>query len=728
MTFEELKNAIEKSGRNYDLGMIEKAYLFAEKRHEGQLRRSGEPYIIHPIAVASYLVDLGLDSECICAALLHDVVEDTNTSLDEIRAAFGEEVTELVNGVTKLGKIPFSSVEEEQAENLRKMLLAMSKDIRVMIIKLNDRLHNMRTMDYMAEQKRRDKSRETMEVYAPIAHRLGMEGLKDELQDLSLKYLDPRAFNEITEILEDLQEKNGQFIEKLTQEVGERLRENGLEHVEIQARVKSVYGIYRKLYEQNRSIEEIYDIYAIRILVDTVSECYTALGVVHDMYTPIPKRFKDYISTPKSNMYQSLHTTVIGENETPFEIQIRTYEMHREAEYGVAAHWKYKEGVSESSESFDEKLEWVRQLLESQKESQDATDLLRSIKSDLLPEEVFVLTPKGDVIDLPAGATVIDFAYAIHTAVGNRMIGAKVNGRIVPINYQVNSSEIVEVILGPKDKGPSRDWLSIAQTSGARAKIRGWFKRERREENIEEGKNILEKELRREMIRIPADKYDDFLDELVRRQRLNTKDELFAEIGYGGIPINRIIPKAREEYEKIKKAEEPLSAAVASFQEAPITRTKSVDGVIIEGMDNCLIRFSRCCNPLPGDEIVGFITRGKGVSIHKASCKNVINTMNSEDGRARMVAARWDDTIEEQFKADLIIYCLDRTGMIADVSGKLSSLHIPIYSMNTSPESDRQHAIKLSIGVSGKEHLYSTLDKLRKIKGVLSVERIGAES
>lgn len=727
MTFEELKNIIEKSGRNYDLAMIEKAYLFAAQRHEGQLRRSGEPYIIHPVAVASYLVDLGLDSACICAALLHDVVEDTDTSLAEIKNEFGEEVEELVNGVTKLGKISFSSVEEEQAENLRKMLLAMSKDIRVMIIKLNDRLHNMRTMDYMAEQKRRDKSRETMEVYAPIAHRLGMEGLKDELQDLSLKYLDPKAFDEITEILEELQEKNGQFIEKLTQEVHERLKENGLEHVEIQARVKSVYGIYRKLFIQNRSLEEIYDIYAIRILVDTVPECYTALGVVHDMYTPIPKRFKDYISTPKSNMYQSLHTTVIAENETPFEIQIRTYEMHREAEYGVAAHWKYKEGVNESSESFDEKLEWVRQLLESQKESQDATDLLRSIKSDLLPEEVFVLTPKGDVIDLPAGATVIDFAYAIHTAVGNRMIGAKVNGRIVPINYQVNSSEVVEVILGPKDKGPSRDWLNIVQTSGARTKIRGWFKRERREENIEEGKNLLERELRREMIRIPPEKYDDFLDELVRRQRLNTKDELFAEIGYGGIPINRIIPKAREEYEKLKKAEEPIAAAAASFQEAPITRAKAVDGVIIEGMDNCLIRFSRCCNPLPGDEIVGFITRGKGVSIHKKTCKNVINTMNTEDGRARMIAARWDDSIEEQFKADLIIYCLDRTGMIADVSGKLSSLHIPIYSMNTSPESDRRHVIRLSIGVSGKEHLNSTLEKLRKIKGVLSVERIGAE-
>ena len=728
MTFEDLKNSIEQSGRNYDLDLIEKAYSFAEERHRGQLRRSGEPYIVHPLCVASYLVDLGLDSACISAALLHDVVEDTDTTVEEIRSLFGEEVAELVNGVTKLGQISFSSVEEEQAENLRKMLLAMSKDIRVMLIKLNDRLHNMRTMDYQVEEKRLRKSKETMEVYAPIAHRLGMEALKDDLQDLSLKYLDPDAYDEITRMMEEMQEKNGELIETLTADIKQRLRENGLEHVEIQARIKSVYGIYRKLYIQNRSMEEIYDIYAIRILVDTVSECYNALGVVHDMYTPIPKRFKDYISTPKSNMYQSLHTTVIAENATPFEIQIRTFEMHRAAEYGVAAHWKYKAGVSESSESFDERLEWVRQLLESQMESQDATDLLRSIKSDLLPEEVFVLTPKGDVIDLPAGATVIDFAYAIHSAVGNRMVGAKVNGRIVPINYQVNSSEVVEIILGPKDKGPSRDWLSIVQTSGARAKIRGWFKRERREENIAEGKNILEKELRRELIRIPPEKYDDFLDELVRRQRLNTRDELFAEIGYGGIPINRIMPKAREEYEKIKKAEEPEAAAAASFQEAPITRAKSVDGVIIEGLDSCLIRFSRCCNPLPGDDIVGFITRGKGVSIHKRSCKNVINMMNTEDGKARMVAARWDDSIEEQFRADLIIYCLDRTGMIADVSGKLSSLHIPIYSMNTAPESDHQHAIKLSIGVSGKGHLESTLEKLRKIKGVLSVERIGAEN
>lgn len=728
MTFEDLKNSIEQSGRNYDLEMIEKAYRFADERHSGQLRRSGEPYIVHPLCVASYLVDLGLDSACICAALLHDVVEDTDTTVDEIKSLFGEEVAELVNGVTKLGQISFSSVEEEQAENLRKMLLAMSKDIRVMLIKLNDRLHNMRTMDYQVEEKRLKKSRETMEVYAPIAHRLGMEALKDDLQDLSLKYLDPDAYEEITRMMKELQEKNGELIETLTADIKQRLKENGLEHVEIQARIKSVYGIYRKLYIQNRSMEEIYDIYAIRILVDTVAECYNALGVVHDMYTPIPKRFKDYISTPKSNMYQSLHTTVLTENETPFEIQIRTFEMHRAAEYGVAAHWKYKAGVSESSESFDERLEWVRQLLESQKESQDATDLLRSIKSDLLPEEVFVLTPKGDVIDLPAGATVIDFAYAIHSAVGNRMVGAKVNGRIVPINYQVNSSEVVEVILGPKDKGPSRDWLNIVQTSGARAKIRGWFKRERREENIAEGKNLLEKELRREMIRIPPEKYGDFLDELVRRQRLNTRDELFAEIGYGGIPINRILPKAREEYEKIRKAEEPLAAAAASFREAPITRAKSVDGVIIEGLDSCLIRFSRCCNPLPGDEIVGFITRGKGVSIHKKSCKNVINAMSTEDGRARMVAAKWDDSIEEQFRADLVIYCLDRTGMIADVSGKLSSLHIPIYSMNTSPESDYQHAIRLSIGVSGKEHLESTLDKLRKIKGVLSVERTGAEN
>ena len=728
MTFEDLKNSIVKSGRNYDLALIEKAYDFAAERHEGQKRRSGEPYIIHPLAVASYLVDLGMDDQCICAALLHDVVEDTDTSLEEIETGFGPEVAELVNGVTKLGKISFSSVEEEQAENLRKMLLAMSKDIRVMIIKLNDRLHNMRTMDYMAEDKRRNKSRETMEVYAPIAHRLGMENLNDELQDLSLKYLDPDAYNEISMMLEDLQEKNGPLIETLTGEIMERLKENGMGHVEIQARIKTIYGIYRKLIIQNRSMEEIYDIYAIRILVDTVSECYNALGVVHDMYTPIPKRFKDYISSPKSNMYQSLHTTVIAKNATPFEIQIRTFEMHRAAEYGVAAHWKYKAGVNDSSDNFDERLEWVRQLLESLKESPDATDLLRSIKSDLLPEEVFVLTPKGDVIDLPAGATVIDFAYAIHTAVGNRMTGAKVNGRIVPISYKVNSSEVVEIILGPKDKGPSRDWLNIVQTSGARSKIRGWFKRERREENIAEGRNMLEKELRKELIRIPPEKYGDFLDELVRRQRVNTREELLAEIGYGGISLNRIMPKAREEYEKIKKAEEPDEVVNVPVHEVPITRAKAVDGVIIEGLDSCLIRFSRCCNPLPGDEIVGFITRGKGVSIHKKDCKNVINSMNSEDGRARMVAARWDDSVKEQFKADLLIYCLDRTGMIADVSGKLSSLHIPIYSMNTAPEGDSNHAIKLSIGVSGRDHLESTLDKLRRIKGVLSVERIGADS
>ena len=720
MTFEDLKKIIENSGRPYDIERIGKAYEFAARCHGDQLRRSGEPYIIHPLCVASYLVDLGLDTECICAALLHDVVEDTNASLDEIKAGFGPEVAELVNGVTKLGKISFSSVEEEQAENLRKMLLAMSKDIRVMLIKLCDRLHNMRTMDYQDEQKRRDKSRETMEVYAPIAHRLGMEPFKDELQDLSLKYLDPDAYG----ILADMEEKNGPFMETVTEEIRRRLRENGMENVEIQARIKSIYGIYNKLYVQDRSLEEIYDIYAVRILVDTVAECYNALGVVHDMYTPISKRFKDYISSPKSNGYQSLHTTVIGRNATPFEIQIRTYEMHRAAEYGVAAHWKYKAGVN-SSDSFDQRLEWVRQLLESQKESEDATDLLRSIKSDLLPEEVFALTPKGDVIDLPAGATVIDFAYAIHTAVGNRMTGAKVNGRIVPINYQVNSSEVVEIILGPKDKGPSRDWLNIAQTSSARAKIRGWFKKERREENIEEGKNILEKELRRELIRIPAEKYGDFLDELVRRQRLNTREELFAEIGYGGIPINRIMPKAREEYEKIRRADEADEHALAEIQEAPITRAKSIDGVIIEGLDSCLIRFSRCCNPLPGDEIVGFITRGKGVSIHKKSCKNVINAMNTEDGRARMVSAKWDSGVKEQFKADLVITCLDRTGMIADISGKLSSLHIPIYSLNTGSAGDARYNITLSIGVSGKDHLEATLDKLKKIKGVLRVERIG---
>ena len=717
MSYQDLEKAIKESGRKYDLGRIRFAYEFAENKHAGQLRHSGEPYIEHPVNVAMLLLELGLDEACICAALLHDVVEDTGTPLSEITTIFGEEIAELVDGVTKLGKIHFSSMEEEQAENLRKMLLAMSKDIRVMLIKLCDRMHNMRTMDSMAPQHQRDKALETMEVYAPIAHRLGMSSFREELEDLALKYLDPAAYEEITTALDEMEKKNGDFIETLSKEIREKLEQNDIKDATIQSRIKSVYGIYRKVFVQNRSLEEIYDIYAIRILVDTVAECYNVLGAVHDLYRPIPNRFKDYISTPKSNMYQSLHTTVIARNTTPFEIQIRTYEMHHAAEFGIAAHWKYKAGLT-GRDSMDDRLEWVRQLLEAQKESGDSMDILRSIKSDLLPEEVFVFTPKGDVIDLPAGATVIDFAYAIHSAVGNRMIGAKVNGRIVPINYRVNSSEVIEVLTGSKEKGPSRDWLNIAQTSSARNKIRAWFKKERREENIEEGRQAFEKELRREMIHIPPELEEDFLVELAKRQKMNSPEEMFAEIGYGGLPMNRVMPKVREQYEKIKETKEVDEIEV---KDIPISRAKSVDGVIIQGLDNVLVRFSRCCNPLPGDEIVGFVTRGKGVSIHRKDCRNVAIALENPESRARLVETEWDENAKEQFRANIIINCLDRTGLIADVSGKLSSMRIPIYSLTTSVTKDKKHSINMTIGVSGREHLDSVIEKLDKINGVMEI-------
>ena len=719
MTFAKLQVAIEKSGRPYDLPAIRRAFVFANERHAGQFRKSGDPYIDHPLNVALLLLELGLDDATLCAALLHDVVEDTDTTLEEIRTKFGNEIAELVDGVTKLGNIKFSSMEEEQAENLRKMLLAMSKDIRVMLIKLCDRLHNMRTLSFMTPQKQREISLETMEVYAPIAHRLGMSKFREEMEDLSLKYLDPTSYNEIRVLLNDMQKKNGNFIQTVTSEIREKLEQNGIKEAEIQSRIKSIYGIYRKIYVQSRSIEEIYDIYAIRILVDTISECYNALGAVHDLYRPIPKRFKDYISTPKSNMYQSLHTTVIARNSTPFEIQIRTFEMHHAAEFGIAAHWKYKAGIT-GKNSMDERLEWVRQLLDSQKESGDATDILSSIKSDLLPEEVFVFTPKGDVIDLPAGATVIDFAYAIHSAVGNRMIGAKVNGRIVPITYQVNSSEVIEVLTSNnKDKGPSRDWLNIAQTSEAKNKIRAWFKKERKEENIAEGKQQFERELRREQIQIPADQMDAFMAELVRRQKVNSVEELYAEIGYGGLPMSKIMPKVREEYDKLKK---PVNQPV--IEEVKISRAKAVDGVIIEGLDSCLVKFSRCCNPLPGDEIVGFITRGHGVSIHRKDCRNVAIAMESEEGRARLVRTEWDDSANEQFRATIIVHCMDRTGLLADLSGKLSSMHIPIYALNTQVTTDRRFSINITIGVSRREHLDSVIEKLKKIKSVLDIQRV----
>ena len=715
-TYEDLVQAVQESGRPHDMEKIRRAYQIAEKAHGDQRRLSGELYISHPVAVACLVTDLGLDTDSIIAALLHDVVEDTAVSLNSLKTEFGGDVALLVDGVTKLTRIKFSSVEEQQAENLRKMLLAMSKDVRVMLIKLCDRQHNMRTGDGWPAQKRRDKALETMEVYAPIAHRLGMAGIKEELEDRSLYYLDPVGYAEIKSYL-DKNENADSFIAGIADKIRGRLAENGMTDCLIKKRVKSVYGIYRKMYMQNRNFGEIYDVYAVRIILNSVGECYNALGVIHDMYHPIPSRFKDYISTPKPNGYQSLHTTVIGHEGIPFEVQIRTWEMDHTAEYGVAAHWKYKAGVT-ASDKLDDRMAWVRQLLESQRESDDASDLLRDIKSELLPEEVFAFTPKGDVINLPAGATVIDFAYAIHSAVGNRMIGAKVNSRITPIDHKVATGEIIEIITGPKDKGPSRDWLNLVRTSEAKNKIRNWFKKERKEENIAEGKAALEKELRRNLINIPAEKYDEFMAEMARRQRLNSVDEMYAALGYGGLQMSRLIMKIKEEYAKLARENAP-----AVELKIPVKRSKSSDGVIVEGLDNCLIKFAKCCNPLPGDAIVGFVTRGFGVSIHKRDCVNAKAGLEGEDA-PRWVRAHWAEDVKESFKSSLEISAIDREGLMMDITALIAEMRLPCYAMSARRLSDGRAAVSLTIGINNIEHLNSVITRIRKVRGVTSVQRV----
>ena len=715
ITYDKLTEAIKASGRTYNMDMIEKAYRMANEAHKDARRRSGEPYICHPLAVARLVLDLGMDTESIAASLLHDVVEDTPITIDEVKSAFGAEVALLVDGVTKLTKIQFSSIEEQQAENLRKMLLAMSQDVRVMIIKLCDRLHNMRTGDAWPEQKRRDKARETMEVYAPIANRLGILNIKEELEDRSLHYLDPVGYEEISKLLS---ERSGEeFLAGVSALIEKRLEESGIHGAAMKRRVKSIYGIYRKMFVQNKSFDEIYDVYAVRIILDTITECYSALGLIHDMYHPLPNRFKDYISTPKPNGYQSLHTTVIGHEGIPFEVQIRTRQMDEQAEYGVAAHWKYKEGLG-GHDKLDERLAWVRQLLENQRVSEDSGNLLHDLKSDLLPEEVFAFTPKGDVINLPAGATCIDFAYAIHSAVGNRMVGCKVNNRMVPIDHVVATGEIIEVILGPADKGPSRDWLKIVKTSEAKSKIRNWFKKMRRDENIAEGRDALAKELRREGIAIPDDKLDEFVGGCCRRMRQNSAEDLYAAIGYGGITIANCMPKFKEEYQKLKAAEAP----VTELPKVDLRKVHSTDGVVVEGFDNTPIKFAKCCNPLPGDPIVGFITRGFGVSIHKASCVNATASMKDPSNAPRWVKAYWADSVKESYKAGVEILALDRNDLLKDVLNALSDMRVPIYNMNAR-QVDNYGIVNLTIGINNTEHLDRVVARLGKIRDVLKVTR-----
>lgn len=715
--YKDFIKAVKEQFQKEEVEEIKKAFKTAEAAHAGQKRSSGEPYIIHPVAVAFILLNFGMDFQSIVAALLHDTVEDTSILLSQVSALFGKEIAALVDGVTKLEKIPLHTEQEQQAENLRKMLLAMSEDIRVIIVKLADRLHNIRTLDYVEEQKRRDKARETLEIYAPIAHRLGIRAMKEELEDRAISFLDPVAYKEIEEALKTQSQAHKDFLEKTIKSILDRVKLE-VENAQIDGRIKSVHGIYRKMYMQNRDFDEIYDIYAIRIIVDNVIECYDCLGVIHDMYRPIPGRFKDFISTPKPNMYQSLHTTVIGKEGIPFEVQIRTKEMHITAEYGIAAHWKYKLGLS-GTVKFDERLKWIRQLLDSQQNVYDVEDILRTIKSDLVPDEVFVFTPKGDVVNLPSGATVIDFAYAIHSAVGNKMVGAKVNGRIVPIDYQVESGEIVEVLTSSQQgKGPSRDWLNIVKTSEARSKIRNWFKKEKRDENITEGKKQLERELKKNKIRFADEHLKELLDKLVERQKCNDIDDFFAAVGYGGIPLTRIMPFLKEEYNRTAVVETPDTIEISESK----TRTTS-EGVIVEGIDNCLVKLSRCCNPIPGDSIIGFITRGHGVSIHKSDCTNVPDDIENTAEPERWVTAFWDKTIKESFKASLSILCISRVALMADISGLLASMRVFINSVNTRENKDGTVNIYITITVSSVEHLTSVAQRLEKIDGVIYIER-----
>ena len=717
--FDALIEKISKTYSEEELADVRKAYELAAQAHEGQKRLSGEPYIMHPLNVAIILSKLGMDDASVIAAILHDTVEDTKMTYNDVKAAFGQTVADLVEGVTKIGKVPLQTKEEQQAENIRKMLLAMSRDIRVIIIKLADRLHNMRTLMFKPEQRRREIALETIEIYAPIAHRLGIRPIKEELEDLSISYLDPVAYHEIEENLEMQSRSRNEFLADVKARIEERVH-SLVSGAQVSGRIKSVHGIYRKMYMRNKNFDEIYDIYAVRIIVESVIDCYNCLGVIHDMFKPIPGRFKDYISTPKPNMYQSLHTTVLGKEGIPFEVQIRTWDMHHTAEYGIAAHWKYKLGIN-GTQKFEERLAWIRQLLESQSDSENVEDIVSTIKSDLVPEEVFVFTPKGDVFNLPMGATVIDFAYAIHSAVGNKMVGAKVDGRIVPLDYKVKTGEIVEVLTSSaQGKGPSRDWLKIVKTSQARAKIRQWYKKERREENIAEGKNEVEKEFKRNFIRLSEDEFDEFIEKIAERQHCKTVDDFYAAIGYGGISLMRMMPKIKDDYAKLTKSEEPVVTITPAKK-----RTKSNEGVVVEGIDNCLIKFSRCCNPLPGDEIIGFITRGHGVSIHTRSCTNVPEDISKAGEPERWITAYWDTNIKEEFKCTLNIHCLNRIGLLADVSSLLANMHIMINDISTRNTKDGRANVMVTVSVNGVEHLNALVAKLSKVSGVLSIERSG---
>ena len=729
MTLEEKYLHLEETIRSYNpsanFTQIRAAYEFAAKAHEGQNRKDGSPFVTHPLAVAQIVAEeLHLDSESIMAALLHDTIEDTTATHAEVAQMFSTTVADLVEGVSKLTRVQFTSKAQEQMENLRKMLLAMSKDIRVILVKTADRLHNMRTMEYQTPAKQKQKSFETMEIYAPIAHRLGMQRMKWELEDLSLKYLDPVGYEEIIQALNDKEAEHKDFMDIIDHQILQRVQDAGIADAIVYGRLKHPYSIYRKMYAQNKTLNEVFDLIAFRVIVNSVADCYNVLGIVHDLYKPILGRFKDYIGTPKPNMYQSLHTTVMGTNGIPFEVQIRTREMHEIAEYGIAAHWKYKQNGKGAGD--ETSYEWVRRLLENQ-EGADAEEFIHSLKVDMFADEVFVFTPMGDVINLPAGATPIDYAYSIHSAVGNHMVGAKVNGRIVQYDYHLRNGDVVEVLTSQSARGPSRDWIKIARSSEARSKIRQWFKRERRDENIAAGRASFESELKRAGVSIKELATEENLPHILRKLSYNTLDDMYAAIGYGGVTALKIVGRLREDILRViaARTQENPAAAEVKPEVKPVqpVRQKAVQGIIVEGMANCLVKFAKCCAPVPGDEVVGFITRGQGVSVHRSDCPNALPERRSKEDEGRWIKVSWAENTQEGYSTALQVTAKDRMGLIVDISTVLSSTKTRVSSLNARSTSDGFGLIEIEIEVTDAEQLKVVIRRLEQIPGVMRVAR-----
>lgn len=719
---ENLLLRIEQYNPNADMQLIIKAYNFAEAAHESQVRNSGEKYFVHPFQVALLLADLNMDTATIIAGLLHDVIEDTNISYDKVREEFGEEVADLVDGVTKLKKLQYKTKQENQAENLRKMVIAMAKDIRVIIVKLADRLHNMRTLEYMTDEKKKEKAIETLEIYAPIAHRLGISKIKWELEDLSLRYLDPENYYSLVEKVSKKRLEREAFIKKIIDELYEKLGEMSIK-CEISGRPKNFYSIYKKMMYQGKAFEQIYDLTAVRILVDNIKDCYGALGIVHTLWKPLPGRFKDYVAMPKPNMYQSLHTTVIGNKGEIFEVQIRTYEMHRTAEYGIAAHWKYKEGYAKGN-NFDDKLTWLRQLLEWQTDLNDPKEFMETLKIDFFTDEVFVFTPKGDVINLPDGSTPIDFAYRVHTDVGNKCVGAKVDNRIVPLNYKLKNGNIVEVITSANSSGPSRDWLKLVKSNQAKTKIKQWFKLQERDLNIAKGKDALEKEIKRLGYRPSDILVDEWLKNVAGKVSISSIEDLYASIGYGSITINQVISKLKEIYsEHFKPSEkEIVESKIQKSQNK--SKPRPTHGIVVKDIDNVKIKFSKCCNPVPGDDIVGFITRGRGVSIHRTDCPNLSTILGGQEERS--IEVSWDIEKKSSYSAEIQVKATDRPGLLAEIALRVNDADVGLLSLNARTNKDKSVMINMTLEIHDKEQLNELMKRLRRIGNVFDVYRVTA--